>query len=146
MQANKREQDVKISKKTNNNFFINLLFFASDVKFYTNQKYIKALAKSLDFAQLSSLTFEKPDMQTFALLPLAFHTIKEDGVLPAVLNAADEIAVDAFLKGKIGFVDIFDVVSSVVYNFKNIKNPTLDDISNADKEARIRAKECINAL
>lgn len=104
------------------------------------------LAKSLDFAQLSSLTFEKPDMQTFALLPLAFHTIKENGVLPAVLNAADEIAVDAFLKGKIGFVDIFDVVSSVVYNFKNIKNPTLDDISNADKEARIRATECINAL
>ena len=104
------------------------------------------LAKSLDFAQLSSLTFEKPDMQTFALLPLAFHTIKEDGVLSAVLNAADEIAVDAFLKGKIGFVDIFDVVSSVVYNFKNIKNPTLDDISNADKEARIRATECINAL
>ncbi len=106
----------------------------------------KPLSSSLDFAKLSSLTFERPDMETFTLLPLAFYAIKEDGVLPAVLNAADEVAVDAFLKGKIGFVDIFDIVSKVVYGFKNIKDPTLDDISLADKEARAYTKECIDAF
>ncbi len=102
------------------------------------------LAKSLDFASISNLTFEKPDMDTFALLALAFHTIKEDGVLPAVLNAADEVAVGAFLEGKIGFVDVFDIVSNIICNFKNIKNPSLEDINVADKEARIKTLECIN--
>ena len=111
---------------------------------YPNRK--EALAKSIDFTQLYSLTFEKPDNDTFTLLPLAFYAINEDGILPAVLNAADEIAVNAFLNNKIGFVDIFDVVSNVVCNFTNIKNPTLDDIANADKEARIRTQESINAL
>ena len=77
------------------------------------------------------------------MLPLAFYSVKEDGVLPAVLNASDEIAVDAFLKGKIGFVDIFDIVSNIVYDFKNVDNPTLDDISMADKESRIRTRELI---
>ena len=101
------------------------------------------LAKSLDFASISKLTFESPDIETFSLLPLAFYSVKEDGVLPAVLNASDEIAVDAFLKGKIGFVDIFDIVSNIVYDFKNVDNPTLDDISMADKESRIRTRELI---
>ena len=104
------------------------------------------LASSLDLAKLSKLTFEEPDMNTFTLLPLAYHTIKEDGILPAVLNAADEIAVDAFLKGRIGFTDTFEVVSNVVYGFENIKDPSLDDIDLADKEARIKAGECINSF
>ena len=106
----------------------------------------EALAKSINFAELAKLTFEKPDMNTFTLLPLAFYAIKEDGILPAVLNAADEIAVNAFLNGRIGFVDVFDVVSRVVYGFVNVKNPSLEDISNADYEARIRAQECINEI
>ena len=80
------------------------------------------LASSLDFAKLGALTFEKPDFETFSLLSLAYYAIKEDGVIPAVLNASDEIAVDAFLKDKIKFTDIFDTVSSIVSNFKNIKN------------------------
>ena len=103
------------------------------------------LASSLDFAKLGALTFEKPDFETFSLLSLAYYAIKEDGVIPAVLNASDEIAVDAFLKDKIKFTDIFDTVSSIVSNFKNIKNPTLDDIREADAEARIKTKEYISA-
>lgn len=104
------------------------------------------LANSLDFATVSKLTFEKPDMETFSLLSLAFHAIKEDGILPAVLNASDEVAVGAFLNGKIGFVDIFDIVSKTVYDFENIINPTLEDIYNADKEARIRTNELIGKI
>jgi 1-deoxy-D-xylulose-5-phosphate reductoisomerase len=101
------------------------------------------LAKSLDFASLASLTFENPDTETFSLLPLSFYAVQEDGILPSVLNASDEVAVDAFLKDKIGFVDIFDIVSKVVLDFKNIKNPTLDDIISADKEAREKTAEII---
>ena len=104
------------------------------------------LAKPLDFASIGKLTFEKPDSDTFKLLSLAFYAIREDGILPAVLNASDEIAVDAFLKGKIGFTDVFDIVSDVVSNFENIKAPSLDDIRLADEKARIKTKEYINSF
>jgi 1-deoxy-D-xylulose-5-phosphate reductoisomerase len=105
-----------------------------------------ALANRLDFAALSKLTFEDPDMDTFTLLPLAFYAIEEDGVIPAVLNASDEIAVHAFLNDKIGFTDVFDIVETVVKGYKNIKNPSLDEIINADREARILTKELINSF
>ena len=104
----------------------------------------QALAAKLDFAALSKLTFENPDVDTFTLLPLAFYAIEEDGVIPAVLNASDEIAVNAFLNDKIGFTDVFDIVEAPVKNYKNIKNPSLDEIINADREARIMTNELIN--
>ena len=104
---------------------------------------VEPLAKSLDFASIASLTFENPDMETFSLLPLAFYAVEQDGILPAALNASDEVAVDAFLRDQIGFVDVFDIVSRVVMDFKNIKNPTLEDIISADKEARRKTNEII---
>ena len=106
----------------------------------------KALANQLDFASLSKLTFEEPDLDTFSLLPLAFYSIEQDGIIPAVLNASDEVAVHAFLKDKIGFTDIFDIVERIVTRFNNIKSPSLDDIISADKEARILTEELINTL
>jgi 1-deoxy-D-xylulose-5-phosphate reductoisomerase len=105
-----------------------------------------SLSKPLDFASIGQLTFEEPNMQIFTLLSLAYYSVSEDGVLPSVLNASDEVAVDYFLKGKIGFTDIFNVVEAVVRSYKNIKNPTLDEIINADKEARIITLEHINKL
>lgn len=105
-----------------------------------------SLAKSLDFASLSRLTFEEPDVSTFSLLSLAYYAIEKDGVIPAVLNASDEVAVQAFLDGKIGFVEMFDIVEKVVKNYQNIDNPTLEDIIFADKEARIITMEFINKL
>ena len=106
----------------------------------------KALAKSLDFATISSLTFEKPDYDVFTLLALAFYAAHQDGVIPAVLNAADEVAVKYFLDGKIGFVDLFEVVEKTVKEYQNITDPTLEEIINADKEARIITREHINKL
>ena len=105
-----------------------------------------ALAKPLDFAKLATLTFEEPDYNTFSLLSLAFHSIKQDGIIPAVLNASDEVAVKHFLEDKIGFTDIFKVVEHIVLNFYNIPNPTLDEIINADREARIKTHEFIKGL
>lgn len=102
-----------------------------------------SLSKPLDFAEIGSLTFEEPDITTFTLLPLAFYATEQDGVIPAVLNASDEVAVKYFLEGKIGFTDIFDVVEKVVRNFKNVKNPTLEEIIFSDKEARAKTKEAV---
>lgn len=112
----------------------------------TYPKRAVSLAKPLDFAAIGQLTFEEPNMKTFTLLSLAYHAIVEDGLLPAVLNASDEVAVNYFLQGKIGFTDIFNVVENVVKTYKNIKNPTLDEIINADEEARIITCEHINKL
>ena len=102
-----------------------------------------SLAKALDLATIGSLTFEEPDTKTFKLLALAYFAIEEDGVIPAVLNASDEVAVKLFLEDKIGFTEMFDVVENIVTSYKNIKNPTLDDIINADKETRIKTLEYI---
>ena len=107
---------------------------------------VYSYAEPLDFAKLSSLTFEDPDMNTFTLLPLAFYSIEQDGVIPTVLNASDEVAVKYFLNDKIKFTDVFDVVENVVRDYKNISNPSLEDILNADKEARIYTEEKINLL
>lgn len=106
----------------------------------------KSLSKQLDFATISSLTFEDPDMDTFELLSLAYYSIEKDGVIPAVLNASDEVAVQYFLDDKIGFTDIFKVVSKVVTSFVNITNPSLEEIVIADKEARIKTIEVINSI
>lgn len=102
-----------------------------------------SLAKPLDFASIGSLTFEEPNTKTFKLLPLAYYAIKEDGIIPSVLNAVDEVAVSSFLRDEIGFTKMFDIVEKIVTSYKNIENPTLNDIINADKEARIKALEYI---
>lgn len=104
-----------------------------------------SLAKALDFAEISKLTFEEPDFDTFSLLSLAYFAIEEDGIIPAVLNASDEVAVKYFLEDKIGFTDIFKIVEKIVTEYKNVKNPSLDDIINADREARILTHECVRA-
>jgi 1-deoxy-D-xylulose-5-phosphate reductoisomerase len=102
-----------------------------------------SLAKPLDFASIGSITFEEPNTKTFKLLPLAYYAIKEDGIIPSVLNAVDEVAVSSFLRDEIGFTKMFDIVEKIVTSYKNIENPTLNDIINADKEARIKALEYI---
>ncbi len=105
-----------------------------------------SLASALDFASVGQLTFSKPNESVFTLLPLAFYAAEKDGVIPAVLNASDEIAVKYFLDEKIGFTDVFEIVEKVVKEYKNIANPTLDEIINADKEARIITLEHINKM
>ena len=83
---------------------------------------------------------------TLTASDLAFFAAREDGIIPAVLNASDEVAVKYFLGDKIGFTDIFEIVEKTVKGYSNIKNPTLDDIINADKEARIITTEHINKV
>lgn len=97
-----------------------------------------------DFAKYPSLTFEKPDTETFRNLALAFEALKKGGNMPCVLNAANEIAVEAFLKDKIGFLKMPDVVEQCMAKMHFIQNPVLEDYVNTDKETRIKAYELIN--
>jgi 1-deoxy-D-xylulose-5-phosphate reductoisomerase len=90
----------------------------------------------LDFKKFSSLTFEEPDVKTFRSLALAIDALYKGGNMPCVLNAANEIAVWAFLRDRIGFLDISAVVEKTIQNIPHIKNPTLEEYFESDGEAR----------
>lgn len=97
--------------------------------------------KPLNLAELSSLHFEAPDPEKFPALRLAREAGNKGGTLPAVLNAANEIAVPAFLEGKILFPAIWHIVEAVMQRHHNVEHPTLDDILKADVWARLTAQE-----
>ena len=90
----------------------------------------------LDLKKLSKLTFFEPDEDTFPMLGLAKRAGKMGGIMPAVLNAAGENAVRAYLEGKASFYQMSDYVEKTISEYKNIKNPTLSDIIEADKSVR----------
>jgi len=90
----------------------------------------------LDLAKIATLTFEKPDMETFPCLQLAFKVLKLGGTYPTVLNAANEVLVNEFLDDKIGFYDIPYYIERSLEQHNNRSNPTLEDILEVDKETR----------
>jgi len=90
----------------------------------------------LDLFQIGSLHFEKPDLERFPCLQLAYEAVKNDGALQLVLNSANEIAVEYFLKDKFGFMGIYDMVSKAMRKFDDIKISCFDDIYRIDAEIR----------
>lgn len=90
----------------------------------------------LDFAELAKLEFEKPRFDDFPALNLAMHAGKEGGTLPAVLNAANEIAVAAFLNKTLGFSKIWETVEKTMTTHQNVTQPSLEEILAADLWAR----------
>jgi len=82
----------------------------------------------LDFSKISEIQIEKPDMNTFKGLPLAYEAIKIGGSMPTVLNEANEYAVARFLKSEIRFLDIYEMIQYAMDSHKVIKNPSLEDI------------------
>jgi len=90
----------------------------------------------LQFKKYPSLTFEEPDYKTFRNLGLALEALKTGGNMPCVLNAANEIAVWAFLKNRIGFLDITAVVEKTMAKIDFIEKPTLEEYFESDGEAR----------
>ena len=90
----------------------------------------------LDFTQISKLDFEAPRIKDFPALELAHHAGNVGGTLPAVMNAANEVAVDGFLNEKISFSGIWDHVSKVMDNHKIVNNPSVDELIQSDKWAR----------
>ena len=100
-----------------------------------------AVIDELDLFSVSRLTFAEPDIETFALLGYAVDCIGKGGALPAVLNAANEVAVAKFLRGDIGFYDITEGVCRVVDDMQSAKDiHTLEGIIGADREARQMAE------
>lgn len=90
--------------------------------------------KKLDFASLQGLTFEKPDMEKFPCLSLAFEAIRKGGNVPCAMNAANEAAVAAFLKDGIRFYDIPEIISACMAGVNFVEKPTVEDLlaTNAD--------------
>lgn len=88
----------------------------------------------LDFAALSKLTFEKPDMETFYGLRLAFEAGKEGGSLPTVFNAANELAVSKFLERKIKYLEIPEIIEHCMQAHKTIADPSVDEILQTEQE------------
>lgn len=96
------------------------------------------------FWDYPELTFEKPDLNSFRNLALAFEAMDKCGNMPCILNAANEIAVEAFLKDKIGFCEMTDLIEQSLQKITYIKYPNLDDLINTDKETREFSRTILN--
>ncbi len=98
---------------------------------------------SFNLQKCVNLSFYEPDYIKFPLLKLAYNLGKEGGTMPLCMNAANEEAVLAFLKGKIKFFDINNIVLKMVENYNNIKNPSIDDIFEEDKKVRMKTLDLL---
>ena len=107
-------------------------------------KRLKTAAPRLDFRQYASLTFEEPDMERFRNLAYAFEAIRKGGNMPCILNAANEIAVSAFLEDRAGFLQMSDVIARTMEKAIFVARPTYDDYVQTDAEARRIAAEFLN--
>ena len=114
----------------------------------THPERTKSVIPELDLTKIGTLSFAKPDTETFPLLPLAIHAIETGGALPAVLNAANEIAVAAFLKEKLSFTGIFDLVGETVSVLETEAKAqdSLDGIFAMDEKARATATRYLNCF
>ena len=104
---------------------------------------LDAQVERANLADIHQLTFERPDYEKFRNLGLAYDALRRGGNIPCILNAANEVAVDAFLKGKIGFFAMSDIIEQTISETAFISSPTLDDYIATDREARARTSEKI---
>lgn len=104
---------------------------------------LPASFKRLDFKQVNTLTFEPPDVKTFKNLGLAREAMERGGNAPCILNAANEIVVDAFLRNKTGFLEMSDIIANCLEKMPFIEEPTLDDYIHTNTETRRMATSMI---
>ena len=95
----------------------------------------------MDWGKLRQLTFEPPDLERFGALKLAFEAAEAGGTAPAVYNAANEVAVAAFLDGAVKFTEIVDIIAGTLDRTKSVSRPKLEDILDADRWARETARQ-----
>jgi 1-deoxy-D-xylulose-5-phosphate reductoisomerase len=107
---------------------------------------ISSNVPDLDLAEIAQLTFEQPDLEAFPCLKLAYHAAEVAGDAPAVLNAANEIAVDAFLNQRLGFTDIAKVVEQTLNTFDFFEPDTLAAVQESDARARRTALSMVKQL
>lgn len=107
---------------------------------------ISSDVKPVNFFELSTLTFEKPDTKRFRNLGLAYESIEKGGNMPCIMNAANEIAVELFLQEKIGFLQMSELIEQTLTKTVFIQNPSLEDYIQTDTEAREIALETAKRL
>lgn len=106
---------------------------------------LKSNIERLDLFKLGTMTFEKPDTDRFRNLAFAFYAAERKGNMPCILNAANEIVVEAFLQEKIGFLEMSDIIEKTMAKTTFILSPTYDDYVATDTEARNIAREYIRS-
>lgn len=104
---------------------------------------LKSSFDRLDFTTMGNLTFEKPDLTRFRNLDLAYKALNQGGNMPCIINAANEVVVDAFLHDKISFLAMSDVIENTMSKVAFISKPTYEDYVNTDDEARKLAASLI---
>ncbi len=107
---------------------------------------VESPIERLDLTALDALTFDNPDFSDFPCLGLALSAAKQGGTVPAILNAANEVAVQAFCRRRIGFLDIAAVVRNVMETAGVESVVSLDSVESADREARRRAWATIGMI
>ncbi len=104
---------------------------------------IKSNFPRLDLKKFNTLSFEEPDLRTFRNLVLAMEALNKGGNLPAIMNAANEVAVYAFLRNRVNFLDMTDVIEKTMNKISFIEQPTLEEYYQSDGEARTFAADII---
>jgi len=107
-------------------------------------RHLKGDTEPLNFLDVGNLSFEKPDREKFKCLDLAFAADKAGGSMMPVLNGANEIAVNAFLQGKIGFTEIPELIERTMKNHEIFSIDSIDKAIEADQWARSRANTILN--
>ena len=107
---------------------------------------IDAGVSSLDLFQIAQLNFEPPDLQRFPCLRLAYQALRAEGSAPALLNAANEVAVAAFLEGRLAFLRMAEIIDAVLQAIAVTKLPDLESVLDADRQARRLATDLIAAI
>jgi 1-deoxy-D-xylulose-5-phosphate reductoisomerase len=102
---------------------------------------VECNVKRVNFADYQALTFAEPDFKKFPCLDIAYKALNAGGTMPCIMNAANEIAVQAFLDGKIKYPDIYAIISKTIEMTNKINNPSLDDYIMIDSTSRINAME-----
>jgi 1-deoxy-D-xylulose-5-phosphate reductoisomerase len=106
-------------------------------------KRIKSDQPRFQFTDYPNLTFEAPDIKNFRNLAIAFEALRKEGNSPCIMNAANEVAVDAFLKGQVGFLQMSDIIEKTLEAVEYIEDPDFENLSGSDKEARRIANQLI---
>lgn len=112
----------------------------------SHPKRLQNAFKRMNFMDYPNLTFAKPDLSTFRNLGLAFTALEQGGNMPCIMNAANEIAVDAFLKKKIGFLAMSEVIEETMHKVAFIRDLTLQNCLETDRESRNVARQLIEVM
>ncbi|MGV3764181.1 1-deoxy-D-xylulose-5-phosphate reductoisomerase [Parapedobacter sp.] len=109
----------------------------------THPERVANTLKRFNFMDFPELTFEKPDMDTFRNLALAYRALETGGTMPCILNASNEVVVAAFLRGEVGFLQMSDVIEATMGQVTPIAVPTMDDYLETDRRSREVATDLI---